>query len=263
MKDNYSTRDYDVFIRKSTHGSRSQRVQKSQYVPRERYNKLIQEANLKLKRWMIIALATGVIGFTGGYVANDVIHEGIPNAVENYQVSNEITQNAREFRNQYLINNVYRSETEPGKYYWYDYGQIYKGLLNFGDGDFDKNVYYAYCEIGPAYTSELLDCSLTDPNHDYCLIIKDEDGNDQSRSFRNYLYKNGYYEEGSDMFNDDDYKKAIDKFRETMENRFSIEHAFEKRSEEYNAEQSKSKSELDQMMSDHNMDGPTRSKGGK
>ena len=65
------------------------------------------------------------------------------------------------------------------------------------------------------------------------------------------------------MFNDDDYKKAIDKFRETMENRFSIEHAFEKRSEEYNAEQSKSKSELDQMMSDHNMDGPTRSKGGK
>ena len=138
MKDNYSTRDYDEFIRKSTHGSRSQRVQKSQYVPRERYNKLIQEANLKLKRWMIIALATGVIGFTGGYVANDVIHEGIPNAVENYQVSNEITQNAREFRNQYLINNVYRSETEPGKYYWYDYGQIYKGLLNFGDGDFDK-----------------------------------------------------------------------------------------------------------------------------
>ena len=138
MKDNYSTRDYDEFIRKSTHGSRSHRVQKSQYVPRERYNKLIQEANLKLKRWMIIALATGVIGFTGGYVANDVIHEGIPNVVENFQVSREVTQNAREFRSQYIINNTYRSETDPSRYYWYDYAQIYKGLLNFGDGDYDK-----------------------------------------------------------------------------------------------------------------------------
>ena len=67
MKDNYSTRDYDVFISKSTHGSRTKRQEKSQYVSRERYNRLINEANLKLKRWMIIALATGVIGFGFGY----------------------------------------------------------------------------------------------------------------------------------------------------------------------------------------------------
>ncbi len=261
MKDNYSTKDYDDFIYKSTHGSRTKREQKSQYVPRERYNSLIQEANLKIKRWMIIAIAVGAIGFGLGYGANDAIEDGIPNLIDNYKVSSEITDQARNFRSEYIRNNVAR--TDDYQHYWYNYPNIYQGLLEFGDGDFDKNVYYSYLEIGPAYTSELLDCSRNDPDHDCCLIIEDENGNSLTRSFRNYLYKGGYYDEGSDMFDDKAYEKAIDNFCETMENRFQIEYAFEQNQEKYNTEQDQKSAELDQMMDEHNMDGPTKSRGGK
>ena len=110
MKESYSTKDYDDFIYKSTHGSRTKREQKSQYVPRERYNNLIKEANLKLKRWMIIALVTGAIGFGLGYAANDAIQEGIPNFVASHQVTSEISQEARGFRSEYIRDNVKRTE---------------------------------------------------------------------------------------------------------------------------------------------------------
>ena len=262
MKENYSTRDYDDFIYKSTHGNREKKVQKSQFVPRERYNRLIKEANLRMKRWMIIALAVGVIGFGGGYAANNVIHDGIPDIVDSFHVSSEIGENARDFRSEYIRDNVNR--TADFQNYWYDYRNIYKGLNEFGDGDYDKNVYYAYLELGPAYTSALLDYSRNDPDHDYRYIIIDENGEPQTRSFRNYLYKNGYYEEGTDMLDDKAYEDAIDNFDKTMKQRFEIEYAFDQREKEYNAEQDVRTSELNEMMSEHNMDGPSnKSVGGK
>ena len=79
MKDNYSTKDYDDFIHKSTHGNRTRRESKSQFVPRERYNSLKKDAALEIKRLKIIALALGVITFAGGYAANNIVHETIPN----------------------------------------------------------------------------------------------------------------------------------------------------------------------------------------
>ena len=262
MKENYSTRDYDDFIHKSTHGNRTRRETKSQFVPRERYNKLIQEANLRIKRWMIIALATGVIGFTGGYIANDAIQEGIPNVAASMHASSEITNEARTFRSEFIRDNVNRTEDNQG--YWYDYSRIYEGLSEFGDGDYDKNVFYAYCELGPKYTSELLDYSRNDPDHDYCLIIENEKGEPETRSFRNYLYKNGYYEDGSNIFDDKAYEDAIDNFSDTMENRFKIEYAFEEKQREFNDEQNERLAELNQMMDEHNMSGPKNtSKGGK
>lgn len=262
MKDNYSTRDYDEFIRKSTHGNRTRRETKSQFVPRERYNNLKQEANLKIKRWMIIALATGVIGFTGGYIANDAIQEGIPNVVASVRSAAEYKDDSASFRSEFIRDNVHR--TDDYQHFWYDYPRIYEGLNSFGDGDYDKNVFYAYRELGPRYTSELLDYSRNDPDHDYCLIVKNEDGESESRSFRNYLYKNGYYEEGSNIFDDKAYEDAIDNFSDTMENRFKIEYAFEEKQREFNDEQNERMAELNQMMDEHNMSGPKNtSKGGK
>ena len=262
MKENYSTRDYDDFIRNSTHGNRTRRETRSQFVSRERYNDLKQEANLKIKRWMIIALATGVIGFTGGYVANDIVHETIPNYVAGVRSAAEYKEDSASFRSEFISNNVHR--TDDYQHFWYDYPRIYEGLNSFGDGDYDKNVFYAYRELGPKYTSELLDYSRNDPNHDYCLIIKNEDGESESRSFRNYLYKNGYYEEGTDIYDDKAYEEAIENFSNTMESRFEIEYAFEEKQRQFNDEQNERKSELDQMMNEHNMSGPNNtSKGGK
>lgn len=262
MKENYSTRDYDDFIYNSTHGNRSRREQKSQFVSRERYDRLIQDTNLKIKRFMIIALATGVIGFAGGYAMNNVVHEGIPSAVEAHAVSSEIKEDSKDFRSEFIRDNVDRTEDKQN--YWYDYRKIYKGLTSFGDGDYDKNLYFAYLELGSKYTSELLDESRFDEDHDYYLVVKDENGKPQSRSFRNYLYKNGYYEEGYDIYDDKAYEAAQDNFKSTMKLRFEIEHAFEEREKEYYNEQNERTSELNQMMSEHNMDGPTtNSRGGK
>ena len=262
MKDNYSTKDYDDFIHKSTHGNRTRRETKSQFVPRERYNKLIQEANLRLERWMIIALATGVIGFTGGYIANDAIQEGIPNVVASVRSAAEYKDDSASFRSEFIRDNVHR--TDDYQHFWYDYPRIYEGLNSFGDGDYDKNVFYAYRELGPRYTSELLDYSRNDPDHDYCLIVKNEEGEPETRSFRNYLYKNGYYEEGSNIYDDKAYEDAIDNFSDTMENRFKIEYAFEEKQREFNDEQNERLAELNQMMDEHNMSGPKNtSKGGK
>lgn len=261
MKESYSTRDYDDFIDKSIHGNRTRRVQKSQFVPRERYNKLIAEANLKIKRWMIIALATGAIGFTGGYAMNNVVNEGIPSIVEAHKVSSKISDESKEFRNEFIRDNVYRAE--DNRNYWYDYKSIYKGLKSFGDGDFDKNLYYAYLELGSAYTSSLLDESRFDPDHDYCLIVEDEYGEPQTKSFRNYLYKNGYYEEGTDIYDDSAYEAAQENFKSTMKQRFEIEYAFDQREKEYNNEQIERTNELDHMMREHNMEGPTNTRGGK
>ena len=218
MYNNGSRRnDYDELVRRSTRGTVSKSPARRSSVSRDRYERLKEQYNRKLKRSIITGVVLGAIAVSGlGYVTT----EAIPNMVNNAGVSHEIRSNMLSFSDQYISPNVHR--TNDGAHYFYDYYDIYQGLSEYGDGDFDLNLYYCLEAMESKQTSEVLDCS--DQYRYHVVVGTDENGDEitETRSLRNYLYQNGFYEEGEAMLNDKAYEKALENFRSYMRDRLII-----------------------------------------
>ncbi len=247
--------DYDEFVRRSTRGEVAKSAPKRRNVSRERYERLREEFNKKLKRCIIAGVVAGAILISGGgYVINDVI----PNAVNNHQVSSEIGHNIGSFRDQYITPNTHR--TDDYQHYFYDYYNIYQGLSEYGDGDFDLNLFYCLEGLGSRYTSDVLDCS--DKYRLYVAVGTDEYGDDilETRSLRNYLYQNGFYEEGDQMLNDKAYEKALKNYENYMRDRLVILDRINDMSDENSKNMNELNDDLFVMDQEYNV---YNSKGGK
>ena len=209
--------DYDEFVRRSTSGQVTMTSPRQRTVSREKYERLRERYNQKLKKCIIAGVLAGAMLVSGiGWVANDAI----PNLVNTTQVNQEISDNIKGFRTDYINPNTHR--TDDFQNYFYDYYNIYQGLTEYGDGDFDLNLYYCLQSLDSKNTSEVLDCS---DQYRYMINVgttADGEAIKETRSLRNYLYLNGFYEEGQDMLDDDAYEDALKNFRSYMNERMHI-----------------------------------------
>ncbi len=209
--------DYDEFVRRSTRGQVSKTPPRQRSVSREKYERLREQYNKKLKKCLFAGALAGAILFSGiGWIATDAI----PNLINTTQVNQEIYDDISGFRSEYISPNTHR--TNDNQHYFYDYYNIYEGLNEYGDGDFDLNLYYCLQSLDSKNTSEVLDCS---DQYRYMVTVgttPDGETIKETRSLRNYLYLNGFYEEGQDMLDDDAYEDALKNYRSYMKERMHI-----------------------------------------
>lgn len=235
---------YENIMNRSIHGSRSS-SKPVEYVPRDKYNAVIEKAMLKIKRAFIVGLAVGVMSTaTVGVVAPKISEE----LHEMKVVAQELGDEIGDFHKEVVNPNTFR--VNNNKDYAYDYDAIAEALNSYGKGDFDRNVYICYKSMGSEQTSYVLD-----KIDGYKLSIDGE-----SRSFRNYLNQHGMFPEGSDITDDKAYEKAQDNFEELWENRVIIQDSIDEVEKKLNGE----KSELNEMLETHNLDDSSKSntKGG-
>lgn len=247
--------DYDDFVSRSTRGTVYRSSGKNRTVSRERYEKMRDQYNSKLKRCLIAGVLAGALAISGiGYVVTDAI----PNMVNTASVSHEIRSNASDFQSQYINPNTHR--TMDGRNYYFDYYNIYQGLSEFGDGDFDLNLYYCLEALDSKQTSEVLDCS--DQYRYHIIVGTNEYGEEvsETRSLRNYLYQNGFYEDGEQMLDDKAYANALDNFRNYMKDRLVILDRINDMSSNNNDRLNDLNDELFVMDQEHNI---YNSRGGK
>lgn len=235
---------YENIMNRSIHGSRSS-SKPVEYVPRDKYNAVIEKAMLKIKRAFIVGLAVGVMSTaTVGVVAPKVADE----LHEMKVVSQEFGDEISDFHKEVVNPNTFR--VNNNKDYAYDYDAIAEALNSYGKGDFDRNVYICYKSMGSEQTSYVLD-----KVDGYKLSIDGE-----SRSFRNYLNQHGMFPEGSDMNDDKAYDQAQDNFEELWENRVIIQDSIDEVEKKLNGKDA----ELNEMLETHNLDDSSKSntKGG-
>ncbi len=244
---------YDSLYIRSLPGKSDQVNVKNTTVPVDKYNELVRKTRIKLKRALITGIVGGMILTTAGAVT---IEKGIPAIKEALSVSQELGSNYDSFDDEYIVPNTHR--TEDGNHYlYYDTKEIAKGLSEYGDKDFDKNLYYCLQNLDSKNVDEIL-------GHvdEYKYSIVDAEGVSQSRNFRHYLAVNNYYDPNVNvdddvlLYDDKAYDKAIDNFKETIKARVSIEQSIDEVERNYNEKQA----ELEKMMEDHNMDGPQEDK---
>ncbi len=251
MVDNQNT--YDGLYIRSLPGKSDYKNVRTTTVSIDKYNELVRKTRIKLKRALIAGIVGGMVMTTAGALT---IEKGIPAIKEALSVSYELGQDYGNFRDEYIVPNTHRTE-DSNHYLFYDYKEIAKGLSEYGDKDFDKNLYYCLQDLDTKNVDEILD--YVDK---YKYSVVDSDGVSQSRNFRHYLAVNNYYDPNIDvtdevLLNDDKaYDKAVDNFRETIRARVTIEQSVDEVERNYNQKQA----ELEQMMEDHNMNGPQEDK---
>ena len=234
-----SRKAYENMMNRSIHGSRSS-SKPNEYVPREKYDALIQKAWTKIKRAAVIGLAVGVMSTATVGVAVPKIAEEIH---EMKVVGQELGSEVRDFDREIISPNTYR--VNNNKDYAYRYDEIAKALESFGSKDFDKNVYICYEVMGAEQTSYVLD-----EVEQYKFFVQDEQGNFNSRSLRNYLYQHGMFPEGTELADDKAYDEALDNWKEVWENRIIIQNSIDEVENKLNND----KTELDEMLVEHNLE---------
>lgn len=220
---------------------------------RERVMERRRRSRINIKKALISGIIAGAILTSGIGVTVDKV---IPAIGDQLQVTQEIGNESYGFEEEYVVPNAHRTQ-DANHYLWYDYQEIAKGLLEYGDKDFDKNLYYCL-EVMDSKNVDAVLGLVEDKDHDYSYGVMDADGNYQSRNFRHYLAVNNYYDPDINvtdevLLNDDEaYEDAIRNFKKTMKARIGIEQDFSEAEKNYNQKQA----ELEEMMEEHNMDGP-------
>lgn len=244
---------YENIMRRSCTGSRVNYEGRTETVPKEKYMSAKRRYRINLKKALISGIIAGAILTSGvGYT----VEHAIPAIHDAYQVSQVVGDNYDGFREQYVTPNTYRTQ-DANHYLFYEYGPIAEGLVEYGDKDFDMNLFYCLEVMDSKNVDEVLAYAV-DEEHDYRYKVADADGVEHSRNFRHYLAVNNYYDPDIKvtdevLLNDDEaYEDAIKNFKKTMKTRIGIEQDFKDQEDLYNAKQA----ELDEMMADHNMDGP-------
>lgn len=242
---------YSSLVDRSCNGSRVRNEPRKATVPRDRYIKAQKRYRINLKKALISGIIAGVV-LTGS--VGLTVDKVIPAAVDAYQVTQEIGDNYASFKEQYVSPNTHRTQ-DSNHYLWYDYGAIAEGLTEYGDGDFDMNLFYCL-EVMDSKNVDTVLSAVTDEEHDYRYTITDVDGVDHSRNFRHYLAVNNYYDPDVVVTDEvllhdkDAYEKAIENFKDTMRARISIEQSMSETEKNYNDQVD----ELNQMLEDHNME---------
>ncbi len=253
-----SQRYYDEIVERSCRGNRVKAEERKAMVPRERLIKAQKRYRINLKKVLISGIIAGMV-LSGGFALT--VDKVAPAIHESYQVSQEIGDNYDGFREQYVSPNTFRTQ-DANHYLWYDYQEIAKGLSEYGDKDFDMNLFYLLEIMDSKNVDEVLNYAKKD-GQDFKYSIIDVDGSTKSRNFRHYLAVNNYYDPNITVTDDvllhDDkaYDKAIDNFKDTMRTRISIEQSVNETERNYNQKME----ELNQMLADHNMDSSTVDKG--
>ena len=217
MAYNKSRDNYDQFVSRSTRGEVRKSTPRNRPVSRERYEQLKTDFTKRARNLFLVGIVTGAISM--GLVV-PAVSNGISHVAENMSASHQILETSSEFRDEYIIPNTHR--TNDGQHHFYNYYGIYQGLSEFGDGDFDLNLYYCLESLGSLNTSKVLDC---DERYDYHVVVGTDDyGNEvtETRSLRNYLYQKGFYKEGEQMLNDEAYEEALERFENYMRDRLII-----------------------------------------
>ena len=253
MANEYDPRDresYNRFVERSTTGSRSSSTPAETItISKDKYKAIFDKFNKKIERALVIGMVVGVAATSTVSIAAPAISDKMH---EREVVRVELSEPADEFKKEIVAPNTFR--VNDNKDYAYDYEKISDALYDFGDGDFDKNVYLCYEELGAEQTSYVLD-----EVEKYKFSAKDENGISQSRSLRNYLYQNNFYPEGTELTDDKAYDEALDNFKEVWENRVIIQNSIDEVENRLNND----KSELNQMLEEHNFDSEkTHTKGG-
>lgn len=248
---------YDGLYIRSVPGKSVPKNVRTTTVSIDKYNELVRKSRIKIKRALIAGIIGGMVLSTAGAVT---IEKGIPAIKEALSVSYELGHDYDGFRDEYIVPNTHRTE-DSNHYLFYDYKLIAKGLSEYGDKDFDKNLYYCLQALDTKNVDEVLE--YVDK---YRYSVVDSDGVRHSRNFRYYLAVHDCYDPDIDvtdevLLNDDKaYDKAVDKFKKTIKKSikasFEIEQSFDEVEDNYNQKQA----ELEQMMKDYNMDGPQEDK---
>ena len=217
MAYNRSRENYNQFVSRSTRGVVYKSGSRNRPVSRERYNNLKDAFHKRTRNMLLAGITVGAlsVGLLGPAISN-----GISNVTHGLSVNHQILETSRDFRDTYIVPNTHR--TLDGLNHYYDYYGIYDGLNEFGDGDFDLNVYYCLEALESYNTSKVLDC---DERYAYHVVVgTDEYGNEitETRSLRNYLYQKGFYQEGEQMLDDKAYERALENYRTYMRDRLIV-----------------------------------------
>ena len=217
MAYNRSRENYDRFVSRSTSGEVRKSTRRNRPVSRERYNQLKNDFRVRSRNIFLTGITIGAISMG---IIIPTVTSVVPDVANTMTVNHQILESSRDFRNEYINPNTHR--TLDGRNFYYDHYNIYQGLSEYGDGDFDLNVYYCLEALDSRYTSEVLDCD--DRYELYAVIGYDESGNEitETRSLRNYLYQKGFYQEGEDMLDDKAYERALESYRGYMRDRLII-----------------------------------------
>ena len=235
--------EFNRIVNSSIYGNRSS-SHEVDYISREKYELMRDRWRDRAKKRFTAGLLAGVIAASGIFGVGTAVKNFVSDENHERVARSDVGDAVHDFHLDVIAPNTYRVDN---KNYAYDYEAIAEALETYGSKNFDINVYLCLQDLGAEQMSKVLDVAQ---DGKYKLMLKDEDGNEVTRSLRNYLNEKRFFEEGTEITDDKAYGNALNEFEDSMFSLYVIEDSVRQVQEKYNSDQA----ELNQIMEDHDLD---------